>query len=102
MKKKPAELDYALNTLLYRCSLYARNRSLARKYHLLIEQYGAALGYSQEKIQQRILTEQRRVLAVRRRREKVGMNYPKLHPEHIEFIREPSEINSEGSASSMS
>ena len=76
MKKKAAELDYALHTLLYRCSLYARNRNLARKYRLLIEQYGAALEYSQEEINRHIQTEQRHVLTVRRRREKAGMKYP--------------------------
>ncbi|HMM21467.1 MAG TPA: hypothetical protein PKA10_12175 [Selenomonadales bacterium] len=75
MKKKAAELDYALNILLYRCSLYARNRNLARKYRLLIEQYGAALEYSQEKINQHVQAEQRHVLAVRRRREKARGNY---------------------------
>ncbi|EGO62014.1 hypothetical protein [Acetonema longum] len=69
MKKKAAELDYALNTLLYRCSLYARNRNLARKYRRLIEQHGATLEYSQKKINRHILAEQRHVLAVRRRRE---------------------------------
>ena len=76
MIKQEAEFDYAFHILLYRCSLYARNRNLARKYRLLVEQYGAALEYSQEKIQQRILAEQHRALAVRRRREKSGMNYP--------------------------
>lgn len=76
MKKKPAELDYALHTLLYRCSLYARNQSLSRKYRLLIEQYGAALAYSQEKINRHIQAEQRHALAVRRRRERAGMKYP--------------------------
>ena len=76
MSKKATELDYALHTLLYRCSLYARNRKLARKFRLLLEQYGAVLEYSQEEIHRHIHAEQRHVLAVRRRREKAGMNYP--------------------------
>jgi hypothetical protein len=76
LRKNAAELDYALHTLMYRCSLYARNRHLARKYRLLMEQYGAALKYSQEDINRQIQAEQRHVLAVRRRREKAGMKYP--------------------------
>jgi hypothetical protein len=76
LKKKAAELDYAWHMLLYRCSLYARDRNLARKYRLLIEQYGAALEYSHEEINQHVLAEQRRALAVRKRRERAGMKYP--------------------------
>lgn len=73
---KMDELDYAFHTLLYRCSLYTRNRNLARKYRLLVQQYGTVLNYSQEDIQQQILTQQLHVLAIRRRREKAGMKYP--------------------------
>ncbi|WP_371380410.1 hypothetical protein [Sporomusa aerivorans] len=76
MRKNAAELDYAWHILLYRCSLYARNRNLARKYRLLVEQYGAALAYSQEEINRHIQAEQRRALVVRRRREKTGMKQP--------------------------
>lgn len=70
---KEAEFDYAFHTLMYRCALYARNRHLARKYRLLVKQTGAALAYSQEKIQQHILAEQRRALAVRKRRKRTDI-----------------------------
>lgn len=72
MTKKAAKLDYAFHALLYRCSLYARNRNLARKYRLLIEQSGAALAYSREEIDRHIQAEQRHVLAVRRHRKRLA------------------------------
>lgn len=72
MKKETPKIDYAFHTLLYRASIYARNRYLSRKHRLLIQYYGTLLEHSQEEIRQHILKTQRHALTVRRRKEKAA------------------------------
>lgn len=68
MKKETPEIDFAFHTLLYRASIYARNRYLMQKHCQLIRYYGELLEYSQKEVKQHILENQRYALAVRRRK----------------------------------
>ncbi|WP_371367818.1 hypothetical protein SRRS_16170 [Sporomusa rhizae] len=75
MKKETSEIDFAFHTLLYRASIYARNRYLTQKHRQLIRYYGSLLEYSREEIDQHILENHKYAMAVRRRKEKTGMKY---------------------------
>ena len=75
MTKETPEIDFAFHTLLYRASIYARNRYLAQKYRQLIRYHGLLLEYSREEIDQHILEHHKYAMSVRRRKEKTSMKY---------------------------